>query len=157
MPGGIAAEIRLGQAEAADELAARHRGQPRALLRFVAPAIDRVHRERALNRREAAHAGIAGLELQARDAVRNRARAGAAVAVADACPSSPSRPSSRPSSRGSIPASNHSATLGSTRSRTYARTVSRTSRSSSESSRETSMKSTASGAFGLAVATRLAL
>ena len=60
----VAAEVRLGQAEAADDLAARHARQPRCLLRFVAPAVDRIHRERALNRSEAAHARIAGFELQ---------------------------------------------------------------------------------------------
>ncbi len=77
---GVAAEIRFGQAEAADALAARHRRQPLLLLRFVAPAVDGKHRQRALHRGEAAQSGVAGLQLEAGQSIGDRARAGTAVA-----------------------------------------------------------------------------
>ena len=55
--------------------------QPPLLLLLRAPAPDRVHRERALDRDGAAHARVARLELEARQPVGDGARAGEAVAV----------------------------------------------------------------------------
>ena len=78
---GIGARVGLGQAEAADQLAAVHRRQPALLLLLRAPAPDREHRERALDRDGAAHTRVAGLELHAGDAVGDGARAGQAVAL----------------------------------------------------------------------------
>ena len=56
-------------------------GQPALLLLLGAPPPDRVHRERALHRDEAADAGVAGLELLADEPVHDRARLGQAVAL----------------------------------------------------------------------------
>ena len=78
---GIGARVRLGQAEAADHLAAVHRRQPALLLLLRAPAPDREHRERALDGDGAADAGVARLELRAGEAVGDGARAGESVAV----------------------------------------------------------------------------
>ena len=77
----IASEVRLGQTKAADGLPPRHAGKPALFLPFVAETSDREHPERALNGGEAAHARISGFQFQACEAVRNRARARAPVAV----------------------------------------------------------------------------
>ena len=77
----VGARVRLGQAEAADRLAAMHGRQPALLLLLRAPAPDRVHRERPLHGDGAADPGVAGLELEAREAVRDRARPGQAVSL----------------------------------------------------------------------------
>ena len=68
--------------------------------------VDREHRQRALHRDEAAQAAVARLELQAREPVGGRARAGAAVALAGACRAARARrarrrarPAARPRAR----------------------------------------------------------
>ena len=71
----------LGEAEAADHLAARHPRQPLLLLLLAAPAVDRAHRQRALHRHERADAGVAGLELEGGEPVLDGAAAGASVSV----------------------------------------------------------------------------
>ena len=71
--------IRLGEAEAADRLAGRHPGQPLLLLLLRAVLPDREHGQRALDRDQAAQAGVGGLQLPAGDAVGDRAHPGAAV------------------------------------------------------------------------------
>ena len=58
-----------------------HRRQPALLLLLRAPAPDGEHRQRALDRARAADARVARLQLEARQAVRDRARPGQAVAV----------------------------------------------------------------------------
>ncbi len=80
-PAGIAAEIPLGQAEAADRVAGGHARQPRLLLLLRTVGPDRVHRERALHRHERPETRIAGFELEARQTVGDGARPRAAVAV----------------------------------------------------------------------------
>ena len=71
----------LGEAEAAEGAARRHFGQPLLLLLFGAEAVDGVHRKTGLHRDERAQSGIAGFELVAGKPVRERAHAGAAVAL----------------------------------------------------------------------------
>ena len=115
---GVGAGVGLGQPEAADRLARVHPRQPALLLLLGAPAPDREHRQRALHRDEAADARVAGLELEAGQAVGDRARARAAVALEVHAEAGPSVPSSCASSRGRIPCSNHSPTSGRNRSRT---------------------------------------
>src|SRR5437868_3791314 len=78
---GVGAGVGLGQPEAADGVALVHRRQPALLLLLGAPAPDREHREGPLHGHEAADAGVAGLELHAREAVRDGARAGETVAL----------------------------------------------------------------------------
>ena len=72
--------IGLGQAEASDRFPGRHPGQPLVFLFLRPEAPDRVHGQRALDRRGAAKAGVAGLEFPARDAVGDSPGTGAAVA-----------------------------------------------------------------------------
>ena len=115
---GIGAGVGLGQAEAADHLAGVHRRQPALLLLLGAPAPDREHRERALHRDGAAHPGVAGLELHAREPVGDGARAREAVSV-EVHPEEAELARARAmSSRGKIPFSNQSPTSASTLSRT---------------------------------------
>src|SRR5215216_1599808 len=80
-PGRVGAEVGLGQAEAADHLAGGHGRQPAPLLLLGAVAPDRVHGQGALDRDEAAGPGVAGLQLQAGQAVADGVGAGAAVAL----------------------------------------------------------------------------
>ena len=75
--------IRLGQAEATDELAARELGQIFTPLRFRAVGIDRVHDERGLHRHGGAKAGVDTLDLTRNQAVGDVAEAGAAVSFWD--------------------------------------------------------------------------
>ncbi len=77
--------MRLGQAEAADQLAARHRRQPLLALFLAAIGVDRVHAQRALHRDETAQAGIAALQLLADQAIADRAEATAAVLGRQRC------------------------------------------------------------------------
>ena len=63
------------------DLARVHRRQPALLLLLGAEAPDREHREGALDRDRAAHAGVARLELHAGQPVRDGARARQAVAL----------------------------------------------------------------------------
>jgi len=79
--GGVGAGVRLGQPEAADDLARGHPREPFFFLLLGAVGRDREHRERALDRDEAAEAGIRGLELEAGEAVADRIDAGAAVTL----------------------------------------------------------------------------
>jgi hypothetical protein len=73
----VAAEVGLGQAEAADRLAGRELGEPVFLLLLAPERVDRVHHQAALHRHERAQAAVAALELlvdQARsDIVQSRA------------------------------------------------------------------------------------
>ena len=78
---GVAAGVGLGQPEAAERLSRRHPRQPLLLVRVGAPAVDRVHRQRALHGHEAAQPRVDRLELAAGHAVRRRGRPGAAVAL----------------------------------------------------------------------------
>ena len=78
---GVGAGVGLGQAETADHLARVHPRQPVLLLLLRAPLPDREHRERALDRDDAADPGVARLELEARQAVGDGAGAREAVAV----------------------------------------------------------------------------
>ena len=77
----VGSRVRLGKPEAADRLAPVHRRQPVLLLLLGSPLPDGEHRERALDGDGAAHAGVAGLQLEAGEAVRDRARPGQPVAV----------------------------------------------------------------------------
>jgi len=79
--GRVGAEVRLGQAEAADGFAARHPRQPLLLLIFAAVLPDREHGQRALDRHEAAESGVAGLQLHAGQAVGDSSGARAAVSL----------------------------------------------------------------------------
>ena len=78
---GVAAGVGLGQPEAAEHLAGGHPRQPLLLLLLGAPAVDRVHRQRALHGHEAAQPRVDGLQLAAGDAVRRRGHPRAAVAL----------------------------------------------------------------------------
>src|SRR5262249_10368465 len=78
---GIGAGVRLGETEATDHAAGMHRRQPALLLLLGPPTPDREHRERSLHRYRAPHAGVARLELHAREPVGDRAGAGEAVAL----------------------------------------------------------------------------
>ena len=76
----IGAAARLGQAEAADRKPFRQRRQPSLLLLLAAVGMDGEHHQAALDRGEAADAGVAPLQLLADEAVGDVAEAGAAVA-----------------------------------------------------------------------------
>ncbi|MNS77906.1 hypothetical protein D3C72_1114980 [compost metagenome] len=71
--------MRLGQAEAADQFAARHRRQPLPALFFTAVRVDGIHAQRALHRHEAAQPRITALQLLADQPVTDRAKVAAAV------------------------------------------------------------------------------
>ncbi len=75
----VASVVRLGEAETADGLPGRHPGQPLVLLVLRAVFPDREHRQRALDRHEAAQAGVGGLHFPAGHAVGDCPHAGAAV------------------------------------------------------------------------------
>ena len=77
--GRVRAEVRLGQAEAADRLARGHPRQPLVLLLLAAVLPDRVHRQRPLHRHQRTHPGVGRLDLQAGEPVRDRTEAGAPV------------------------------------------------------------------------------
>src|SRR6185369_14521476 len=76
---GVGAEVRLGEAEAADRLAGREAGDPAVLLLLRAEGVDRVHDQRALHGDEAAQAGITALQLLHDEAVGDAAQAGKTV------------------------------------------------------------------------------
>ena len=78
--GRVRAAVRLGEAEAADQLARRHARQVLLLLLLAAVGMDRVHAEARLHGDEAAEAGVAALEFLADEAVADGVHAGAAVA-----------------------------------------------------------------------------
>ena len=78
---GVAAGVGLGQPEAAEHLAGGHPRQPLLPVLLGAPAVDRVHRQRALHGHEAAQPRVDGLQLAAGDAVGRRGHPRAAVAL----------------------------------------------------------------------------
>ena len=75
---GVGARVRLGQAEAADELATRQARQVFLPLRRVAIGVDRIHDERALHAHHRAVAGIDALDLARDQPVGDVAGVGAA-------------------------------------------------------------------------------
>ncbi len=79
--GGVGAEVRFGEGEAADQFAGGEAGQPALLLLLRAERVDGAHRQRALDGDEAAQARVGGLQFHAGDPVGDGGRAGAAVAV----------------------------------------------------------------------------
>ena len=79
----IGAEVRLGQAEAADQLGLGELGQILLLLRLGAVGVDRVHHQRRLHRQRRAIAGIDALQLARDQAVGDVAQARAAVFLRD--------------------------------------------------------------------------
>src|SRR5262249_21201563 len=60
---GVGAELRFGQAEAADLFSLLEQREPFLFLRVAAERIDRIHHEGALHGDKAADAGVAALEL----------------------------------------------------------------------------------------------
>src|SRR5213082_2990932 len=76
---GVRAVVGLGEPEAADHFARRHRGQPAPLLLIRSEGEDRIHDEGALHRREGADTRIAALELLHDQPVRHVVEPGAAV------------------------------------------------------------------------------
>ena len=79
----IRAEVRLGEAEAADPLAGGQLGQELLLLRLGAELVDRHHHQRALHAHHRAEARIDALDLARDQAVADIAHAGAAVLLGD--------------------------------------------------------------------------
>jgi hypothetical protein len=77
----VAAKVRFGQAEAADQLGCGHAGQVLVLLVFGAEFPDGEHGQRALHADEAAHARVAALQLLAGQPIGDIRHAGAAIAV----------------------------------------------------------------------------
>ena len=78
---GIGAEAGLGQAEAAQLLAAGERREPGVLLLVGAEGVDGIHHERGLHADEAAEAGVAAFQFLHHQAVFDVGHAGAAVAL----------------------------------------------------------------------------
>src|SRR5205823_12331863 len=78
---GIAAVLRLGEAEAANHLSGGHLRQPLLLLRLGPVAPDGVHREAGLHGDEGAQAGVARLQLVASEPVRRAPHARAPIAL----------------------------------------------------------------------------
>ena len=115
MPAGLEPKSGLGQPEAADRLAGRHPRQPGLLLLLAAELPDREHGQRALHRHHAAHAGVAGLQLQAGQPVRDGVGARAAVARPGACRAGRARRPRASAPRSSSPRSYQSAMFGRTR------------------------------------------
>src|SRR4029453_9420025 len=79
--GGIGAGVGLGQAEAADPLAARQLGQELLPLGLRAVGVDRVHDQARLHAHGGAVAGVHALDLAGDQAVADIVHAGAAIAV----------------------------------------------------------------------------
>ena len=77
--GGVGAALRLGQAEAADQLAPRHLGQEAHLLRLRPQGVDGVHGEAGLHAHGRAVAAVDRLHLPRDQAVGDVAGARAAV------------------------------------------------------------------------------
>ena len=84
-PGGhrsrIGAGVGFGQAEAAEQFAGGHAGQPLLLLFFGAESPDREHGQRPLYRDHRPDAGVGGLQLGTRQPVVHRRRPAAAVTL----------------------------------------------------------------------------
>ena len=79
----IGAEVRLGQAEAADQLGLGELGQIFLLLRLGAVGVDRMHHQRRLHRERRAIAGIDALHLARDQAIGDVAQPRAAVFLRD--------------------------------------------------------------------------
>ena len=77
--GWVAAGFRLGQAEAADQIAGRHSGQPALLVRLGTELVDGAHGQRPLHADKGPQPGIARLQFQRGQAVLHRTAAGGAV------------------------------------------------------------------------------
>jgi hypothetical protein len=75
----IGTAVRLGEAEAADDLAARHAGQPPPPLLFRAEGEDRVHDEGRLHAHRRAVAAVDSLDLPGDQAIGDVVHAGAAI------------------------------------------------------------------------------
>jgi hypothetical protein len=73
--------MRLGEAEATDDLAARHARQEALALRLTAVGENRVHAQGALHRHEAAQPRIAPLEFLADEAVGHRVQPRTTIAL----------------------------------------------------------------------------
>src|SRR6266513_4587096 len=80
-PGGIGAELRLGQTEAPDHLASGHSREPALLLLLRPITMDREHAEGALHRNEAAKPAVAALQLLAGEAIHDIAHPGGAITM----------------------------------------------------------------------------
>ena len=76
----IRAELRLGEAEAADGFALLQQRQPFVFLRVRAEGVNRIHHQRRLHGNETAQSGIAALELLSDETVFDVGHARAAVA-----------------------------------------------------------------------------
>ena len=128
----VAAGGRLGQPEAADQLAGGHAGQPPLLLLLGAELRDRAHRQRALHRDERADARSRRPPAPSRP---GRTRPPSGRRSRSPCRCMPSRPSaaiSLTSSRGKVAVAYQPAMFGRIRSSTKARTRSRSASSSAE-------------------------
>ena len=79
--GRIRAALRLGEPEAADELAPRHARQVGLFLLLRAERPDRIHAQRGLHRDETADARVATLELLADESVAHGVESGAVVTL----------------------------------------------------------------------------
>ena len=86
---GVRAVVGLGQAEAADPLAARQLGQVFLLLRLGAELIDRHHHQRGLHAHHRAVARIDPLDFARHQAVADVVQARAAVGFGDRRPQQP--------------------------------------------------------------------
>ena len=75
---GVRARVRLGEPEAANELAARQAGQVLTPLAVVAVGMDRIHDERTLHAHHRAEAGVDALDLARDEPVGDITSAGAA-------------------------------------------------------------------------------
>ena len=133
--GRIRAAVRLGEAEAADQLAARHARQVLLLLLLGAEGVDRVHAQRGLHGHEAADAGVAALQFLADQPVADGIQAGAVVAVRARSPAGRVRRASAPARFGKRCSSKAFWMIGSTSASTRRATESCTRRSSSVSAR----------------------
>jgi hypothetical protein len=78
---GVGAYVRLGQAEAAQRLAARQRNQPAGLLRVGAVGVDRSAHHRVLHADDGARRAVAGGDFLERQREGHVVHAGAAPAL----------------------------------------------------------------------------
>src|SRR5204863_6483597 len=83
---GIGTVIGFGEAEAADLVTRRQRGQPPAPLLFRAESKDRVHDQRPLHADEASQAAVAALQFLHHQAIRDIIHVGAAVLFGEIAP-----------------------------------------------------------------------
>ena len=78
---GIGPEAGLGEAEAAQLLAAGQGRQPGILLLLGAKGVDRIHHQRRLHAHKAAQSGVAALQFLRHQSILHVGHAGAAVAL----------------------------------------------------------------------------